>query len=90
MEFKKELMATLYENTLQNNLFYSPEEFIEDLNNYYDVESTNNGWIINDYGEETYISRQEIEKIIEEAVDDRMREVQWRENQSITANLQKI
>ena len=76
MEFKKELMTTLYENTLQNNLFYSPEEFIEDLNNYYDVESTNNGWIINDYGEETYISRQEIEKIIEEAVSDRMREVQ--------------
>lgn len=76
MEFKKELMATLYENTLQNNLFYSPEEFIEDLNNYYDIESTNNGWIINDYGEETYISRQEIEKIIEEAFTDRMREGQ--------------
>lgn len=76
MEFKKELMATLYESTLQNNLFYSPEEFIEDLNNYYDIEETNNGWIINDYGEETYISRHEIEKIIEEAFTDRMREVQ--------------
>ena len=75
MEFKKELISVLYENTLQNNLFYSPEEFIEDLNNYYDIEPTNNGWIINDYGEETYISRQEIEKIIEEAVCDRMREV---------------
>ena len=90
MEFKKELMATLYENTLQNNLFYSPEEFIEDLNNYYDIEPTNNGWIINDYGEETYISRQEIEKIIEEAFTDRMREGQWKENQLITMNLQKI
>lgn len=76
MEFKKELISVLYENTLQNNLFYSPEEFIEDLNNYYDIEPTNNGWIINDYGEETYISRQEIEETIREAVDDRMREVQ--------------
>ena len=90
MEFKKELITVLYENTLQNNLFYSPEEFIEDLNNYYDIESTNNGWIINDYGDEAYISRQEIEKIIEEEVDDRMREGQWRENQLIIMNLQKI
>ena len=76
MEFKKELMATLYESTLQNNLFYSPEEFIEDLNNYYDIEETNNGWIINDYGEETYISRKEIEETIREVFDDRMREGQ--------------
>ena len=90
MEFKKELISVLYENTLQNNLFYSPEEFIEDLNNYYDIEETNNGWIINDYGEETYISRKEIEETIREAFDDRMREGQWRENQLIIMNLQKI
>ena len=90
MEFKKELISALYENTLQNNLFYSPEEFIEDLNNYYDIEPTNNGWIINDCGDESYISRQEIEKTIEEAVDDRMREGQWKENQLIIMNLQKI
>ena len=79
MEFKKELISTLYENALQNNLFYSPEEFIEDLSQYYDIEETSNGWIINDYDEETYLSRKEIEKTIKEADYDRLKEEQWKE-----------
>lgn len=74
MEFKKELISTLYENTLQNNLFYSPEEYIEDLSQYYDIEETSNGWIINDYGEETYLSRKEIEETIKEGFYDRLME----------------
>ena len=79
MEFKKELMAILYENTLQNNIFYSAEDFIEDLSEYYDIEETNNGWIINDCGEETYLSRKEIEETIKEAVYDRLKGEQWKE-----------
>lgn len=90
MEFKKELMAVLYENTLQNNIFYSAEDFIEDLSEYYDIEETKNGWIINDYGEETYLSRNEIEEVIKEAVYDRLKEDQWKENQSIMTTTQKI
>ena len=90
MEFKKELIGTLYENTLQNDIFYSPEDYIEDLSQYYDIEETNNGWIINDYGEETYLSRKEIEETIREAVVDRLKEEQWKEDQLIIMNLQKI
>ena len=79
MEFKKELIATLYESTLQNDIFYSPEDYIEDLSQYYDIEETNNGWIINDCGEETYLSRKEIEEAIKEAVYDRLKGAKWKE-----------
>ena len=78
MEFKKELIATLYENTLQNDIFYSPEAYIENLSQYYDIEETTNGWIINDYGEETYLSRKEIEETIRDAVYDRLKGEQWK------------
>ncbi len=73
MEFKKELIATLYE-IAQNNLNYSPEYYIEELSNFYEIEETTNGWIINDYGEEIYLSRKEIEETIEESFYDRLKE----------------
>lgn len=73
MEFKKELITTLYESTLQNDIFYSAEDYIEDLAQYYDIEETNNGWIINDCGEETYLSRKEIEETIKESAYDRLK-----------------
>ena len=78
MEFKKELIATLYE-IAQNNLNYSPEYYIEELSNFYEIEETANGWIINDYGEEIYLSRKEIEETIEESFYDRLKEAKWKE-----------
>ena len=78
MEFKRELMAVLYE-VAQNNLNYTAEYFIEELSNIYEIEETANGWIINDYGEEVYLSRKEIEETIEESFYDRLKEGEWKE-----------
>ena len=73
MEFKRELMAVLYE-VAQNNLNYTAQYFIEELSSIYEIEETANGWIINDYDEEVYLSRKEIEEIIEESFYDRLKE----------------
>ena len=78
MEFKRELMAVLYE-VAQNNLNYTAEYFIEELSSIYEIEETANGWIINDYDEEVYLSRKEIEEIIEESFYDRLKEGEWKE-----------